>query len=192
MRHSKIERNTKETQITVELNLDDKTVGSISTGIGFFDHMLEAFFKHSGFGGTVSCVGDLEVDTHHTAEDVGLALGTAFNEAIGDKAGIARFGNFFCPMDEALGFCALDISGRPFCVYEADYAWDRIGELESDSVGEFFKAFASTGLITLHVKCHYGENDHHKCEALFKAFAHALRIAATKKGDEILSTKGSL
>ena len=192
MRESKIERKTKETDISVKLNLDNNEVGEISTGIGFFDHMLTAFFKHSGFGGAVTCKGDIEVDTHHTAEDVGLALGAAFKEAIGDKVGIARYGHFYCPMDEALGFCALDISGRPFCVYRCDYQWKNIGALESDSVAEFFKAFASTSLITLHIECYYGENDHHKCEALFKAFAHALRIAAKKEGDELLSTKGAL
>ncbi len=192
MRKSIVKRNTKETQIVVELNLDNKEVKEIKTGIGFFDHMLEGFFKHSGFGGSIICKGDLEVDTHHTAEDVGLTLGAAFREAIGGKEGIARFGNFYCPMDEALGFCAVDISGRPFCVYDCTYTWEMVGELETDSVGEFFKAFASAALITLHLKCQYGENDHHKCEALFKAFAHSLRIASKKEGDEILSTKGTL
>ncbi len=192
MRKSEAKRTTKETNIQITLNLDNPEVGEISTGIGFFDHMLTAFFKHSGFGGSILCVGDLEVDDHHTVEDIGLVLGTAFKDAIGDKVGIARFGSFYCPMDEALAFCSIDISGRPYCVYSADYMWKNIGELESDSIAEFFKAFASTSLITLHLKCLYGENDHHKCEALFKAFAHALRIAAKDEGTGLLTTKGSL
>ncbi len=192
MRISEVKRKTKETDIDIVLNLDDGNVTEISSGIGFFDHMLTAFFKHSGFGGKVTCLGDLEVDTHHTAEDIGLALGTAFSEAIGDKVGIARYGSFFCPMDEALGFAAIDISGRSYCVYDCDFKWHKMGDLETDSVSEFFKGFAANSHITLHIKCHYGENDHHKCEAIFKAFAHALRIATEIKGNTILSTKGSL
>lgn len=192
MRKSTINRNTNETKISITLNLDEKTIGEISTGIAFFDHMLTAFFKHSSFGGSINACGDIQVDTHHTAEDVGIVLGQAFKEAIGDKKGITRYGSFYCPMDEALGFSAIDISGRSFCVYDCTYTWDKIGELDSDSVGEFFKAFAQNSGVTVHIKSIYGENDHHKCEAIFKAFAHALGEAAKITSDEILSTKGSL
>jgi imidazoleglycerol-phosphate dehydratase len=140
----------------------------------------------------ISCKGDLNVDGHHTVEDVGIALGQAFAEATGDKAGIARYGSFTLPMDEALAVCAIDIGGRAYLVFDADFRAERIGELDTQLIGEFFRAFAVNAAVTLHLNVPYGENDHHKCEALFKAFAHALKAAVRIEGNEILSSKGSL
>lgn len=191
MRTAEINRKTKETDISVKLDLDGGNT-DISTGIGFFDHMLTAFAVHGGMGLTVKAEGDLYVDGHHTVEDVGIVLGKAFKEAIGDMKGIARYGTAFIPMDEALGFASIDISGRPFLVFNAEFSDDRIGEFDTCLAEEFFRAFAMNAGVTLHVKCDYGKNDHHIAEALFKAVAHAIKAAKAVLGNEILSTKGVL
>lgn len=192
MRTAEIKRKTKETDIEVFVKLDGEGKISVNTGIGFFDHMLTAFGVHSGIDLEIDCDGDLNVDGHHTVEDVGIVLGQAFAKALGDKAGIARYGSAFVPMDEALGFCALDISGRPFLAFDADFNDDRIGEYDTCLTEEFFRAFAFNSGITLHIRKEYGKNDHHVAEALFKAVAHALKDAMEIKGDKILSTKGVL
>lgn len=191
MRTAEINRKTKETDITVKLDLDGGAV-DISTGIGFFDHMLTAFGVHGGMGLTVKAIGDLNVDGHHTVEDVGIVLGKAFKDAIGDMKGIARYGTAFIPMDEALGFASIDISGRPFLVFDAKFSDDKIGEFDTCLAEEFFRAFAFNAGVTLHLKCQYGKNDHHIAEALFKAAAHAVKAAKAVSGSEILSTKGVL
>lgn len=192
MRTSEITRKTKETDITVKLNLDGSGKADIFTGIGFFDHMLTALSVHSGFDISVNAVGDLHVDPHHTVEDVGIVLGQAFKQAIGDMKGINRYGSAYIPMDEALGFACLDISNRPFLVFEAEFSDERVGGFDTCLTEEFFRAFAFNGGITLHVIEKYGKNDHHIIEALFKAAAHALKEAAALNGGEILSTKGVL
>jgi len=192
MRTAKVERNTKETQISVELNLDGGAV-EISTGIGFFDHMLTAFGVHGGFGLKVRVTGDLEVDTHHTVEDTGIALGMAFKQALGDMSGIERYGTFFIPMDESLAMCTLDISNRPFLVFKASFEQELCGDYETCVTEEFFRAFAMNSCITLHIKVPYGANAHHEIEAIFKAVAHAMKIAVTENKDgSVLSTKGIL
>lgn len=192
MRASAVSRKTGETDISIKLNLDGGSV-SVSTGIGFFDHMLNAFAVHGGFGLEVHAVGDLEVDCHHTVEDTGIVLGRAFAEALGDKSGIARFGSFFVPMDEALAFAAVDISGRPYLVFQADFAEERIGGYDSCMTEEFLRAFAVNAGITLHVKLEYGRNSHHAAEAIYKAVAHAMRLATAKnESGEALTTKGIL
>lgn len=185
-------RETKETQIEIELNLAGGSV-SISTGIGFFDHMLTAFAHHGGFGLYIKTDGDLHVDGHHTVEDTGISLGQAFAKALGNKGGIKRFGTAFIPMDEALGFCSLDISGRPFLVFDAEFPQEKIGEYDSCLSEEFFRAFALHAGITIHLKCEYGKNAHHMTEALFKAFAYAMKEAVKENEDgSIVSTKGVL
>lgn len=190
MRFAKIERNTKETQITVELDLDGGAV-EVSTGIGFFDHMLTAFGVHGGFGLKVKVSGDLEVDTHHTVEDTGIALGMAFKQALGDMGGINRYGFFSIPMDESLAVCTLDISNRPFLVFKASFEQELCGDYETCVTEEFFRAFAMNSCITLHIQVPYGANAHHEIEAIFKAVAHALKAAVAKNEDgSILSTKG--
>lgn len=192
MRTAFIERNTKETQITVELDLDGGDV-EISTGIGFFDHMLTAFAVHGGFGLKVRVTGDLEVDTHHTVEDTGIALGMAFKQALGDMSGIVRYGSFSVPMDEALANCVLDISNRPFLVFKASFEQELCGDYETCVTEEFFRAFAMNACITLHIAVPYGANAHHEIEAVFKAVAHAMKIAVSKNQDgSVLSTKGVL
>lgn len=192
MRTARIERNTKETQISVKLNLDGGDV-EISTGIGFFDHMLTAFAVHGGFGLYVKVNGDLEVDTHHTVEDTGIALGMAFKEALGDMSGIVRYGSFSIPMDEALANCVLDISNRPFLVFKASFEQELCGDYETCVTEEFFRAFAMNSCITLHISVPYGANAHHEIEAIFKAVAHAMKIATRKNEDgSVLSTKGVL
>ncbi|MDR1028074.1 MAG: imidazoleglycerol-phosphate dehydratase HisB [Clostridiales Family XIII bacterium] len=192
MRIGEITRKTNETDIRVELNLDGKGRAVIDTGIGFFDHMLTALAVHSGFDLMLSCKGDTEVDGHHSAEDAGIALGRAFAAAIGDRAGIARYGSFTLPMDESLAVCALDVGGRSYTVFDADFRAERIGDLETQLIVEFFRAFAANAAVTLHLNAPYGENDHHKCEALFKAFAHALKAATRVEGTAPLSSKGVL
>ncbi len=192
MRTALIERNTKETQIKIELGLDGGEV-SVSTGIGFFDHMLTAFGVHGGFGLKVEVKGDLEVDTHHTVEDTGIALGQAFKKALGDMSGIERYGFFSIPMDESLANCVLDISNRPFLVFKAEFKEERCGDFETCMTEEFFRAFAMNSGITLHLEVPYGTNSHHEIEALFKALAHALKVAVKKNEDgSVLSTKGVL
>ncbi|MBQ2580433.1 MAG: imidazoleglycerol-phosphate dehydratase HisB [Ruminococcus sp.] len=192
MRTAKIERKTKETDITLTVDLDGKGQVSIDTGIGFFDHMLTALAVHSGVDMTVKCKGDLNVDGHHSVEDIGICLGKAFAEALGDKSGIARYGSAYVPMDESLAFCSLDISGRAFLVFNATFSDDRIGEFDTCLAEEFFRAFAFNAGITLHIRQEYGKNDHHICEAIFKAVAHALKQALASNGGGVLSTKGVL
>lgn len=191
MRKADITRKTKETVISASLNLDGGEV-KIKTGIGFLDHMLTALGVHGGFGLTLAAKGDLEVDGHHTAEDVGIVLGKAFCEALGDKGGIVRYGSAYIPMDEALGFCAVDISGRPFLVFNAEFVNEKIGELDTCLIEEFMRAFAFNAGITLHLRCEYGKNDHHKAEALFKALAYALKTATSPNSGGVVSTKGVL
>ena len=193
MKHGYIERNTLETQITADVTLDSKGEYDIDTGIGFFDHMLTALSKHSGISMKIKCKGDLNVDGHHSVEDTGIALGQALSQALGDKSGIARYGSAYIPMDEALSFCSLDISNRPFLVFMGEFENQMIGEYDTCLTEEFFRAFAFNAGITLHLNMLYGKNDHHKCEALFKAVAHALKMAVKPLGDgQTLSTKGSL
>lgn len=191
MRTAEIERNTKETQIKIILDLDGGEV-NVSTGIGFFDHMLTALGVHGGFGLDIQVTGDLEVDTHHTVEDTGIALGMAFKQALGDMGGINRYGSFYIPMDESLALCALDISNRPFLVFKANFNEERCGDYETCCTEEFFRAFAVNSGVTLHINLLYGSNSHHGIEAIFKAFAHAMKIAAAKNDGGILSTKGVL
>ena len=192
MREAYIKRETKETKIELTLNVDGEGKNQINTGVGFFDHMLTAFSVHSGFDLVLSCKGDLAVDCHHSIEDIGIALGAAFAEAVSEKKGIARYGTFTIPMDEALASCSLDISGRPFLVFNGEFGDYRLGDMDSEMVEEFFRAFAMNAMITLHINLIYGKNDHHKAEAIFKAFAHALKMAVKNEGSEILSSKGSL
>lgn len=192
MRNSKQTRETRETKITVELSLDGGPV-EVSTGVGFFDHMLTAFGVHGGFGLRVNTHGDLEVDCHHTVEDTGIVLGRAFGEALGDKTGIARFGSFFVPMDEALAFASVDVSGRPFLVFQGSFEQERVGDFDTCMTEEFFRAFAVNAGITLHTRVEYGKNSHHTIEAVFKAAAHALALAtAVNDSGRALSTKGSI
>ncbi len=190
MRTADINRKTKETDIRVKLDLDGGALTEINTGIGFLDHVLNSFAVHGGFSLEVSCAGDLQVDGHHTAEDVGITLGKAFCEALGDKTGIKRFGSAYIPMDEALAFCAVDISGRPYLVFNAEFTNERVGEFDTCLTEEFMRAFAFNAGITLHLKCEYGKNDHHKIEALFKAMAYAVKAAVTKNDGGAVSTKG--
>ena len=192
MRNATVERNTKETQIKISLCLDGGEV-KVNTGIGFFDHMLTAFGVHGGFGLDVDVKGDLEVDTHHTAEDTGIVLGQAFRQALGDKGGIQRYGSFAVPMDESLAKAILDISNRPFLVFNAKFEQELCGEYETCVTEEFWRAFAENAGITLHIDVPYGTNAHHQIEAIFKAVAHALKIAVKPNSDgEVLSTKGVL
>jgi imidazoleglycerol-phosphate dehydratase len=193
MREISIERRTDETAIEIRLNLDGGEVGKIQTGIGFFDHMLIALARHSGFAIDINCQGDLHVDCHHTVEDIGIVLGTAFAQLTKDKTGLARYGSFTVPMDEALAHCHVDISGRPYLVFNCDFRREKMGQMDSQLIREFFYAFAVNAKITLHINVPYGDNDHHKAEACFKAFAHALKQAVKlNDNDEILSTKGCL
>ena len=190
-RSAEISRNTAETKITLSLNLDGGAV-EVDTGIGFFDHMLTALAVHGGLGLCVKAKGDLQVDAHHTVEDVGIVLGMALGKALADKGGIERYGSYFIPMDEALAFAGVDVSGRPFLVFEAEFQNAMVGAMDTCLCEEFFRAFAFNAGITLHTKVLYGKNDHHKIEALFKAVAHALKIALTRNDGGVLSTKGSL
>ncbi|MCR4689245.1 MAG: imidazoleglycerol-phosphate dehydratase HisB [Saccharofermentans sp.] len=194
-RTSEITRKTKETDITVAIDLDGTGKGEIDTGIGFFDHMLDALSRHSCIDMKVSCKGDLNVDAHHSVEDVGICLGKAFAEAIGDKAGIRRYGKASIPMDEALGEAVIDISGRPYIVFDCEFAGDMCGAMDTQLFEEFFRSFAYNALITLHISAPYGRNDHHKAEAMFKALARALREASEidpRAEGQVVSTKGSL
>lgn len=191
MRKATVDRKTKETDIHVEIGLDE-TGTEIDTGIGFFDHMLTAMAVHGGFRLVVKSKGDLEVDCHHTIEDTGIVIGKALNEALGDKSGIARYGSFYVPMDEALGFCSLDISGRPFLVFDALFPEERIGTYDSCMTEEFMRALAFNAGITLHLNSLYGKNSHHITEALYKALGHALKEAVKLTDGTTLSTKGVL
>lgn len=192
-RTAEISRKTKETDISVKFELDGSGKAEISTGIGFFDHMLTALAVHGGFDLTLSCKGDLGVDPHHSVEDTGIVLGKAFEKALGDKSGIMRYGSAEIPMDEALGTCVLDISSRPFLVFNADFYNERIGEFDVCLTEEFMRAFAFNAGITLHVSSPYGKNDHHKIEAMFKALAYALKKAVSvNTSGSAISTKGTL
>jgi imidazoleglycerol-phosphate dehydratase len=190
-----IERATKETQIALTFNIDGSGQAAIATGIGFFDHMLELFARHGQFDLEIACHGDLHIDEHHTAEDVAICLGQALNQALGDRAGIVRAAHAFVPMDEALCFAAIDISGRPYAVIDAEFMGERIGGLSSDLLWHIFESIAIHARITAHLRVHYGRNDHHKAEGLFKAFARALdaatRIDERLQG-QVPSTKGVL
>lgn len=193
MRTASISRKTKETDIQISLNLDGKGTPQIETGIGFFNHMLTALSMHSGIDMEVNTMGDLIVDGHHSVEDTGIVLGQAFLKAIGDRTGIERYGSSSIPMDEALASATLDISGRPYLVFNAEFSDDKIGDYDTCLTEEFFRAFAFNAGITLHINLQYGKNDHHKTEAIFKAVAHALKQAVAKSGNEaVLSTKGVL
>ena len=192
MRVGKAERNTRETQISLSWDLDGEGRYNGTCGVGFFDHMIQALCVHGGFDIDLTMKGDLEVDCHHSIEDLGIVLGMALKEALRDKGGIRRYGSFYIPMDEALGFCALDVSGRAFLVFDASFENPSVGALDCCMVKEFFRALAFQAGITLHLKVLYGENDHHKIEAIFKAFAHALREAVTETDKGVLSSKGVL
>lgn len=193
MRIGKISRETQETKVDVEINLDGGK-SKISTGIGFFNHMLKLFAAHGHFGLNVNCEGDLEVDGHHSVEDVGICLGEAIKIALGDKCGINRYGTFFLPMDESLALVSLDISGRSFLVCELGKLAPMIGSFDTELVEEFLRAFAFNAGLTLHAKILYGKNSHHKVEGIFKALGHALRIAVdiNDKVKGVPSTKGIL
>lgn len=192
MRTCTIRRTTRETDIELSLDLDGTGSFSGTSGIGFFDHMLAAFAVHSGFDLTLRMTGDLQVDCHHSVEDVGIVLGQAFLKVLGDKGSIARYGSFFIPMDETLAFCAVDISGRPFLVFDCAFINQSIGAFDCCMTGEFFRALAFGAGMTLHLRVLYGENDHHRIEALFKAAAHAFKAAVTPTDGGVLSSKGVL
>jgi imidazoleglycerol-phosphate dehydratase len=192
MSESKIERKTKETDISIALDIYGAGNADADTGIGFFDHMLTALAVHAGWDMSLCAKGDLEVDGHHTVEDVGIVLGKALKEALGDKSGVARYGYFTLPMDESLATVSLDLAGRAYLVFDADFRPEPIGEFDPALIVEFFRAFAFNAEITLHARVIYGVNDHHKAEALFKALAHALRDATVKTGAGALSSKGVL
>jgi imidazoleglycerol-phosphate dehydratase len=195
VRKARIERKTTETEITVEVNLDGTGTFSISTGVGFFDHMLEQLSRHSRMDITLQAKGDLHIDQHHTVEDCGIALGQAFSKALGDKRGIARYAHAYLPMDETLTRTALDISGRPYLIWRVVFPAEKIGVMDTELFREFFQAFAQNSGITLHIEALYGENSHHIAESCFKGLARALRSAITideKMAAEIPSTKGQL
>lgn len=188
-----LSRQTRETDITVTLNLQGSGQAQINTGIGFFDHMLTALTVHGGLDLTVRCQGDLAVDGHHTVEDVGIVLGQAIAQAVGDKKGINRYGTFYVPMDEALARAVLDFSGRPYLVFDAAFQPQLVGSFDPQLTGEFFRALIYNAGMTAHITLLAGVNDHHKIEAIFKAFAHALRVAVQPSGAAgALSTKGVL
>ena len=193
-RKARVERNTSETKIVVELNLDGSGKYDIDTGIGFFDHMLNGFARHGLFDLTVHAKGDLEVDSHHTIEDTGIVLGQAILEAIGDKAGIKRFGHMILPMDETLVLSAVDLCGRPYLSFQAEFTREKVGEMETEMVKEFFYAVSYAAQMNLHIKVLDGGNNHHIIEAMFKAFAKALDEATSfdPRIAGVLSTKGSL
>ena len=191
MRIATITRNTRETDITATLCLDGSGQTDIRTGIGFFDHMLTALAVHASFDLTLRAEGDLAVDAHHTVEDTGIVLGDALKKALGSTP-VERYGSFYIPMDEALGFASLDISGRPFLHWDCELASPMIGSFDTQTAEEFFRAFAMHAGITLHLQVPYGKNDHHKLEALFKALGHALQAAVKPRDGAVLSTKGVL
>ena len=192
MRAMTVRRKTSETDIELSINIDGEGKSDIESGIGFFDHMLTLFAAHGCVDLSLRANGDLLVDGHHTVEDIGITLGDAINEILTDRAGINRYGTFYLPMDEALAFVSLDISGRPYLVFSCEFTRDSIGMMASEMVEEFMRAFAFNAGITLHVNLHYGKNDHHKAEAVFKALGHALKIAMKVTGDGVASTKGML
>jgi imidazoleglycerol-phosphate dehydratase len=195
MRTATIQRKTSETSIDVEVNLDGTGLYEVSTGIGFLDHMLEQLSRHSLIDLKVKTVGDLHVDQHHTTEDTGIAIGEAVLKALGDKKGITRYGHAYAPMDETLTRCALDISGRPWLVFKADFGTPRLGEWDTELIEHWFHSFAQAAGITLHIENLYGSNNHHVVESCYKALARALRVAIeidARKADAVPSTKGML
>ena len=192
-RKAAVHRITGETDIYMEINLDGEGKSDISTGLGFFDHMLTALAVHGGFGLRLKAEGDWNVDCHHTVEDTGIVLGRAFKQALGDRSGIVRYGHAMIPMDEALGFCAVDVSGRPYLVFDAAFPQERVGDFDTCMTEEFFRALSDNAGFTLHLRCPYGKNSHHMIEALFKACAHALCDATAENSTgAVLSTKGTL
>ena len=193
-RIAQLQRKTKETDIQVKLNLDGSGNSVINTGIGFFNHMLEGFSKHGFFDLNLNCEGDLAVDCHHTIEDCGIVLGNAIREALGDKSGIKRFGSCILPMDESLVLCAIDLSGRPYLVFDSEFTTEKIGYMDTEMVKEFFYAISYSAGMNLHIKVLTPGNNHHMAEAMFKAFARALDEAVShdSRVQGILSTKGSL
>ena len=195
MRQAEVKRETGETSIAVGIDLDGTGRADIETGIGFLDHMLTLLARHSMIDMLIRAKGDLHVDDHHTTEDVGIALGQAFREALGDKAGITRYADCLMPMDETLSRLALDISGRAFLVFKADFPSEKIGTFDTELVREFFQAFAGNAVVTLHAECLYGNNSHHIAESLFKGLARVLRVATTtdtRAAGRVPSTKGTL
>ena len=193
-REATVERNTKETKIAIKLNLDGTGKSSLDTGVGFFDHMLDGFTRHGLFDLDIKVKGDLQVDDHHTIEDTGIVLGNAIKKAVGDKKGIKRFGSCTLPMDETLVLCAVDLSGRPYLSFDAEFTTDRVGYMDTEMVKEFFYAISYSAGMNLHLKVITGGNNHHMIEAMFKAFAKALDEATIidPRITDILSTKGSL
>jgi len=193
-RIAEINRKTRETDIQIRLNLDGTGKGDIRTGIGFFDHMLEGFTKHGFFDLSCNVKGDLQVDGHHTVEDTGIVLGQAIAKAVGDKKGIRRYGYFILPMDDALCLCAVDLCGRPFLNFDCQFQMERVGELDTELVKEFFYAVSYSAGMNLHIKMLAGSNHHHMIEAMFKAFSKALDMATgyDERVTDVLSTKGSL
>jgi len=195
MRKATLRRTTKETDIEVAIDLEGTGASSIETGIGFFDHMLDLLARHSRIDITVKAKGDLHIDHHHTTEDVGITLGQAVKQALGDMKGITRYADVHVPMDEALTRVAIDVSGRPFLVFKADFGRDKIGMFDTELVREWFQAFAMNAGLTLHVETLYGSNDHHIAESCFKGLARALRAALAidpRAAGEVPSTKGAL
>lgn len=195
-RKAAINRKTKETAISVDFGLDGSGKSDCDTGVAFFDHMLDQLARHGLFDLSVRCEGDLEIDAHHSVEDTGIALGQAIKEALGDKAGITRYGHAYVPMDEALSRVALDLSNRPYLVWKVNFTIDRLGEqMETELFQEFFHALAQAAGITLHIENLYAENNHHRIESVFKAFAKALRMATEidpRANGQLPSTKGAL
>jgi imidazoleglycerol-phosphate dehydratase len=193
-RKSEKKRTTKETDVEVKLDIDGQGCAEIATGIGFLDHMLELFARHGLFDLEISCKGDLHIDAHHSVEDIGITLGQTFSEALGDKAGIVRYGVSYVPMDETLARAVIDLSGRAYFVYRVDNPRDRIGELDTELVEHFWRSFAGEARCNLHIELLYGANQHHITEAIFKATAKALSAATriSERIEGVLSTKGSL
>ncbi|MCK5444199.1 MAG: imidazoleglycerol-phosphate dehydratase HisB [Rhodospirillaceae bacterium] len=195
MRTGSVKRKTNETEISVEINLDGTGAYDISTGIGFLDHMLEQFSRHSLIDVNIKATGDLHIDFHHTTEDVGIAMGECVTQALGERRGITRYGTAIAPMDEALTRVALDASNRAYLVWKVEFVRDKLGEMDTELFKEWFQAFAQGAGLTLHVECFYGDNNHHIVEAAFKALARALRQAVEidpRKVDTVPSTKGVL
>jgi imidazoleglycerol-phosphate dehydratase len=195
MRSAEITRNTKETQVSVRLNLDGKGAASLSTGVPFLEHMLEQVARHGMLDLDIQAKGDLHIDAHHTVEDIGITLGQAFARATGDKAGMRRFGHAYVPLDEALSRVVIDFSGRPCLEYHVDFTRALIGEFDVDLMHEFFQGFVNHAQVTLHIDNLRGDNAHHQCETIFKAFARALRMAVEpdpRAGSSVPSTKGVL
>ena len=191
-RKAKIERKTNETDILIEMNLDGSGRYELNTGIGFLDHMLAHLSKHSGIDLVVTAAGDLEVDPHHTVEDVAICLGQALCHALADKKGITRYGNSSVPMEDAMATVALDLSGRAFCVYDVKYRTEKIGDFDVECIDEMLRSFSNAGKLNLHITVPYGSNSHHIAEAIFKAMGQAIGQAVKITGDEVPSTKGTL